>query len=389
VEGDNLFEGGFLGLDNIGIFDRNAEFPPGYVLGQSDGTSWMAMYCLNMLSIALELAADDDVYEDIAVKFWEHFLFIADAVYRHGDAGVSLWDEADGFFYDVMRLPSGEHQQIKVRSMVGLIPLMATVAADYRVIHRFPSFHERLDWILANRPEMAANFAIMHDARRPDRALLSVVKPEQLQRVLRIMLDENEFLSPYGIRSVSRIHQAHPHTVKLAGAQHTLAYEPGESRSNLFGGNSNWRGPVWMPANYLLIEALQRFAYYFGDEYKVECPTGSGHMMTLGEVTVELSRRLVAIFLRGSDGRRAVFGAHEKLQSDPLWHDYIMFHEYFHGDSGAGLGASHQTGWTALVGKLLQQSGVRFDDIAQRILRKSIHPKASSSATPGKQRSPS
>jgi hypothetical protein len=213
-----------------------------------------------------------------------------------------------------------------------------------------------------------------------------VVKPQQLQRVLRIMLDESEFLSPYGIRSVSRIHQAHPHTVNLAGAQHTLAYEPGESRSNLFGGNSNWRGPVWMPANYLLIEALQRFAYYFGDDYKVECPTGSGHMMTLDEVTVELSRRLVAIFLRDGDGRRAVFGAREKLQSDPLWRDYLLFHEYFHGDSGAGLGASHQTGWTALVGKLLQQSGTRFDGTLRRVPKpKAVHPRASLGAPPTKQ----
>ncbi len=366
IEGDNVFEGGFLGLDNIGIFDRNANFPPGYVLGQSDGTSWMAMYCINMLAIALELAAEDGVYEDIAVKFWEHFLFIADAVYHRGDAGVSLWDDEDGFFYDVLRVPSGEQYPIKVRSLVGLIPLMATAAVNFHVFERFPSFKERLDWVLTNRPEMASSLTIMHD-KRSDRALLSVVKPDQLQRVLRIMLDEEEFLSPYGIRSVSRRHKAQPHTVQLDGVRYTMAYEPGESSSEIFGGNSNWRGPVWIPVNYLLIEALQRFAYYFGDDYKVECPTGSGQMMTLDEVTVELSRRLVAIYLQDTAGHRAVFGDSQRLQSDPLWRDYLPFHEYFHGDSGAGLGASHQTGWTALLGKLLQQSGTRFRAAARTV----------------------
>jgi hypothetical protein len=360
VEGDNLFEGGFLGLDNIGIFDRNAPLPPGYIMGQSDGTSWMAMYCLNMLNIALELAAEDEVYEDVGVKFWEHFLFIADAMYRRGDEGMSLWDEQDGFFYDVMRLPSGEQRPIEVRSLVGLIPLLATAAVDYRVIDRFPAFKQRMEWFLQNRPEMAGNVAIMHDTRRPDRALLSVVKPEQLQRVLRIMLDESEFLSPYGIRSVSRVHKDHPYQLDLAGVSYSLTYEPGESVSGLFGGNSNWRGPVWMPMNYLLIEALQRFGYYFGDSYLVECPTGSGRMMSLDQVTVELSRRLVSIFLRDGNGRRAVLGEREILQTDPLWNDYVPFHEFFHGDSGAGMGAAHQTGWTALVAKLLQQSGSHF-----------------------------
>ena len=366
IEGDNVFEGGFLGLDNIGIFDRNTKFPPGYVLGQSDGTSWMAMYCINMLAIALELAVDDAVYEDIAVKFWEHFLFIAGAVYHRGDAGVSLWDDEDGFFYDVLRVPSGEQYPIKVRSLVGLIPLMATAAVNFHVFERFPSFKERLDWVLTNRPEMASSLTIMHD-KRSDRALLSVVKPDQLQRVLRIMLDEEEFLSPYGIRSVSRRHQAQPHTVQLDGMRYTMGYDPGESSSEIFGGNSNWRGPVWIPVNYLLIEALQRFGYYFGDDYKVECPTASGQMMTLDEVTVELSRRLVAIYLRDGNGHRAVFGDCQRLQGDPLWRDYLPFHEYFHGDTGAGLGASHQTGWTALLGKLLQQSGTRFRAAARTV----------------------
>jgi len=361
VEGDNVFEGGFLGLDNIGLFDRNTPLPPGYILGQSDGTSWMAMYCLNMLAIAIELAGEDDVYEDVAVKFWEHFLFIAEAMYRRGlGDGMSLWHETDGFFYDVVRLPSGEQRPIEVRSLVGLIPLLATAAVDYRVIDRFPAFKRRVEWFMHNRPELAQNIAVMHDAQRSDRALLSVVKPDQLQRVLRLMLDENEFLSPHGIRSVSRRHLEQPYSFRVAGAEYTLRYEPAESRSGVFGGNSNWRGPVWMPLNYLLIESLQRFGYYFGDSYRVECPTGSGRMRTLDEVTLELSRRVAGIYLRDRDGRRAVFGVQERFQNDPLWRDYLPFHEYFHGDTGAGLGAAHQTGWTALVAKLLQQSGASF-----------------------------
>jgi hypothetical protein len=362
VEGDNVFEGGFLGLDNIGLFDRNQKLPPGYILGQSDGTSWMAMYCLNMLNIAIELAAEDAAYEDVAVKFWEHFLFISNAMYRRGlGEGLSLWDEEDGFFYDVVRRPSGEQKPVKVRSLVGLIPLLATAAVDYRVIDGYPAFRERVEWFMQNRPEFAGNVAIMRDKRRPDRALLSVVKPEQLQRVLRVMLDEAEFLSPHGIRSVSRAHGERPYTLTVAGVEHTLAYQPGESRSDLFGGNSNWRGPVWVPLNYLLIEALQRFAFYFGNAYRVECPTGSGRMRTLDEVTTELSRRVAGLYLRDTAGRRAVFGENELFQNDPLWRDYLPFHEYFHGDSGQGLGASHQTGWTALIAKLLQQSGPQFE----------------------------
>jgi hypothetical protein len=359
AEGDNVFEGGFLGLDNIGIIDRNSAMPPGCLLGQSDGTSWMAMYCLAMLGITVELAAVEDAYEDVAVKFWEHFFYIARAMYRHDDGGLSLWNEEDGFFYDVLRGPDGTQRPLKVRSLVGLIPLLATAAVESKLVDNYPSFEEHIRWFNAHHPVLAQSVSIMRGGGKGDRTLLSVVRPEQLQRVLRIMLDEEHFLSPYGVRSVSKAHRDQPYRFELGGRTFTLAYEPAESHSDLFGGNSNWRGPVWMPLNYLLIESLQRFAFYFGADYKVECPTGSGRMLTLEEVTVELSRRLCAIFLRHGD-RRPVLGERSLLQRDPLWRDFVPFHEYFDGDTGAGLGASHQTGWTALVAKLLQQSGERF-----------------------------
>jgi hypothetical protein len=358
--GTNIFQGGFLGLDNIGLFDRNQVLPPGVILGQSDGTSWMAMYCLNLLAIALELATYDRVYEDVASKFWEHFLYIAHAMHQRGEGKISLWDEEDGFFYDVVRLPNGEQQPIKIRSMVGLIPLLAVVAAPAPVLERFPGFKRRMEWFIANRPELTGNITSMMSHRQDGRFLMSVVQPEQLRRMLRIMLDEQEFLSPYGIRSVSRKHQQSPYIIKAFGVEHTLAYEPGEATSTLFGGNSNWRGPIWMPVNYLLIEALQRFDYFLGDSFTVECPTGSGQMKTLGEVAVELSQRLSSIFLCGQDGRRPVHGDQVCFQRDPHWKELILFHEYFHGDTGRGCGASHQTGWTALVAKLLQQSGEPF-----------------------------
>jgi hypothetical protein len=358
--GTNIFQGGFLGLDNIGLFDRNQPLPAGMFLGESDGTSWMAMYCLSLLAIALELAIADPVYEDVASKFWEHFLYIADAMHRRGEDRISLWDEEDGFFYDVVRLPSCEQRPIKIRSIVGLVPLFATIVSDEGVLDKFPGFKRRWEWFMANRPELTGNIASMTDRGQQARVLLSVVKPDQLRRVLRVLLDEQEFLSPYGIRSVSQVYREHPYSVRRFGVENTLRYEPGEASSTLFGGNSNWRGPVWVPMNYLLIEALQRFDYYFGEDCKVECPTGSGQMKTLNEVAVELTRRISNLFLRDEAGRRPAHGGQEVFHTDPHWQDLLLFYEYFHGDNGRGCGASHQTGWTALVAKLLQQSGERF-----------------------------
>ena len=363
--GTNIFQGGFLGLDNIGVFDRNQPLPAGMILGQSDGTSWMAVYCLSLLAMALELAQEDPVYEDVASKFWEHFLYIAHAMYDCGEDRISLWDERDGFFYDVLRLPDGEQQPLKIHSLVGLVPLFAVIVAADEVLEKFPGFRRRMKWFMANRPEMTGSIASIMECGQHSRLLMSVVRPEQLRRVLQIMLDEHEFLSPYGIRSVSQVHREHPYSVRRFGVEHTLSYEPGEATSILFGGNSNWRGPIWMPVNYLLIEALQRFDYYFGDSYMVECPTGSGQMKTLNEVAVELSRRVASIFLRDQEGRRPVHGAQEIFQKDPYWKDLVLFYEYFHGDSGCGCGASHQTGWTALVAKLLQQSGEEFTPSTQ------------------------
>ena len=283
------------------------------------------MYCLNMLNVALELAVEDPVYEDIASKFWEHFLSVAYAMHGGSRGSISLWDEGDGFFYDVMRLPNGEQHLIKVRSMLGLIPLFAVINTSTDVLDRFPGFTRRREWFLANRPELTDNISIITDGCQRERVLLSVVKPDQLRRVLRIMLDENEFLSPYGIRSVSRIHQEQPYVVQVNGAEYCLEYEPGQSHSRLLGGNSNWRGPVWMPVNYLLIESLQRFHYYFGDDYKVECPTGSGQLKTLDEVAVELARRVISILLPDHHSRRPVYGGCELFQHDPYWKDLVLF----------------------------------------------------------------
>jgi hypothetical protein len=359
TEGNNVFEGGFLGLDNIGVFDRSKPLPMGGYLEQSDGTSWMAMYTLNMLAIAEELACDDPAYEDIASKFWEHFLYIARAMNDIGHGGAGLWDEQDGFFYDVLHTPSGEHIQLRARSMVGLIPLFAVETLEPDMLERLPSFKGRLDWFIAHRPDLTSRVACMRTRGEGQRRLLSVVDRDRLTRVLKIMLDEAEFLSPYGIRALSRVHLEHPYVLQRGGLDYRVDYEPAESRSGLFGGNSNWRGPIWFPANYLIIESLQQFHHYFGDSFTVECPTGSGVKMTLDEVAAEISRRLTRIFLQDANGRRPVAGGIEKFQSDPLWHPYVLFHEYFHGDNGAGLGASHQTGWTALVSKLLQREGTR------------------------------
>jgi hypothetical protein len=355
ASGMNIFQGGFLGLDNIGVFDRSASLPTGGYLEQSDGTSWMAMYTLNLLAIALELAKEDRAYEDVASKFWEHFIHIANAMSHRGQNGTGLWNEEDGFFYDMLRLPDGNHFPMKIRSMVGLIPLFAVETLEPELLERLPGFKRRLEWFIDNRPDLTGNVACMRTPGMAERRLLSIATRDQLRQILKYMLDEREFLSPYGIRALSQYHRDHPYHLWANGVDHRVGYEPAESSTGLFGGNSNWRGPIWFPVNFLLIESLQKFHYYLGDSFKVECPAGSGKMMTLWEVAGEISRRLMRIFLRDSDQRRPVFGGTEKFQNDPYWRDLIPFHEYFHGDNGAGIGASHQTGWTGLVAKLIQQ----------------------------------
>jgi hypothetical protein len=357
AEGKNVFEGGFLGLDNIGVFDRNAKLPSGVILEQADGTSWMGMYCLNMLAIAIELAKHNTSYEDIASKFFEHFLYIARAINLPERGHDGLWDEEDQFYYDVLHLPNGNHLPMKVRSMVGLIPLYAIETIEPDVLVKLEGFRQRMEWFIENRPDLGENVASMEEKGVGERRLLSIVDQDKLRQVLKKMLDENEFLSPYGIRSVSKFHRDHPYEFHVAGYNYSVEYEPAESTSGLFGGNSNWRGPVWFPVNFLLIESLQKFHYYLGDSYRVECPTGSGQYMNLWEVSKEISHRLVRIFKKDASGRRPVFGGAEKFQTDPYWSCYINFYEYFHGDNGAGIGASHQTGWTGLVGKLIRQSG--------------------------------
>jgi hypothetical protein len=356
AEGMNIFQGGFLGLDNIGVFNRSDPLPTGGRIEQSDGTSWMAMYTLNLLAIAMELAMQDPAYEDVASKFWEHFIYIAYAMNHLGHDGMGLWDKEDGFFYDVLKFPDGGHFPVKVRSMVGLIPLFAVETLEPGLMERLPGFKRRMDWFIDNRPDLTENVASMRTSGMAERRLLSIVDAEQLRRMLQIMLDEQEFLSPHGIRALSRRHRDHPFILAIGGQEHRVDYEPAESTSGLFGGNSNWRGPVWFPMNYLLIESLQKFHHYFGDDLKVEFPSHSGKMLTLAEVAAELSHRLTGIFLRDEQGHRPVYNGTPKFGSDSNWRDLILFYEYFHGDTGQGLGASHQTGWTALVAKLLQQS---------------------------------
>jgi hypothetical protein len=355
AEGNNIFEGGFLGLDNIGVFDRSRPLGGGRHLEQSDGTSWMAMYTLNLLAIALELAAEDPSYEDIATKFLEHFLYIAHAMTNRGDQSLCLWNDEDGFFYDAL-YTDGLRLQLKIRSMVGLIPLFAVETLEPETLAGLDGFRRRMEWFLQNRPDLTGNVASMHAAGTAERRLLSLVDGDRLRQILSVMLDEREFLSPYGVRSLSRVHRDHPFVIRIDGDEHSVDYEPAESTNPLFGGNSNWRGPVWFPVNYLLIESIQKLHWYYGDSFVVECPTGSGRQMTLWDVSVELSQRLSSLFLR-QQGRRPVFGGNERFQTDPHWRDLILFYEYFHGDTGQGLGASHQTGWTAVVAKLLQQSG--------------------------------
>jgi hypothetical protein len=356
-EGNNVFQGGFLGLDNIGVFDRSALLPGGGHLAQADGTAWMGFYSLQMMQIALELARLNPVYEDVATKFFEHFLYIAGALNNLGQSGISLWDDDDGFFYDVLHLPDDSKVQLKVRSLVGLMPLLAVETLEPEFLERLPQFARRLGWFLRNRPELANLVASWEEPGMGERRLLALVNGDRLRRLLSRMLDESEFLSPHGIRALSRHHLEHPYMLDFAGSHHEVRYEPAESRSGLFGGNSNWRGPIWFPINYLIVEALQKYHHFYGDAFRVEAPAGSGQFLTLHEVGDELARRLIGLFTLGVDGRRPVFGDDAALQADPLWRDNVLFHEYFDGDTGKGLGASHQTGWTALVAKLLDQVG--------------------------------
>jgi hypothetical protein len=355
--GKNLFEGGFLGLDNIGVFDRSAPLPTGGSLEQADGTAWVSMFSQNMLEIAVELAAHDPIYEDMALKFAEHFIWIARAMNQTGPEG--MWDEEDGFYYDVLRLPDGSARRLKVRSMVGLLPLCATTVIEPWQRERVPRVTKILRERWERMPELRDS---IHPAGKghlgyAERGIAALVNPDRLRRILSRMLDEKEFLSPYGIRALSRYHDEHPFVVHVEGQEYRVNYLPAESDTGMFGGNSNWRGPVWMPVNALLIRALLSFYLYYGDNFKIECPTGSGNRMNLFEVAREIANRLTRIFLRDKSGRRPVYGGTEKFQTDPNWKDYILFYEYFHGDNGAGLGASHQTGWTGVVAKLIELFG--------------------------------
>jgi hypothetical protein len=357
VEGHNIFQGGFLGLDNIGLFDRSAPLPTGGYINQSDGTAWMAMYTLNLMRIALELALEDHVYEDIASKFFEHFLYIAEAMTNIGGDGIGLWDEQDEFYYDVLHLPDGERIPLRVRSLVGLIPFFAVEVLDASVIAQLSHFTARLHWFLEHRPHLARLVSRWYDASTGEKHLLSLLRGHRMKRLLNRMLDETLFLSEFGVRSLSKLHQEHPYVFEHAGTRLTVSYDPAESTSGVFGGNSNWRGPIWMPVNSLIIESLRRFHRYYGDDFKVECPVGSGTMLHLGEVAAELSRRICRIFLRGEDGDRPVFGESPMQQEDPNFRDNVLFYEFFHGDTGRGLGASHQTGWTAVVAVMLHNYG--------------------------------
>ena len=352
AEGNNIFQGGFLGLDNIGVFDRSAPLPTGGHIEQADGTSWMAMYCMNMLSIALELALEMPAYEDIASKFFEHFLRIAEAMNHVGEKEIGLWDDEDGFYYDVLHLPNGDHQALRVRSTVGLAPLFAVATAQAGLGTRLPHFLKRVSWFVEHRPDLADNVA-QQWTPGGDRRLLAIVG-SIAAAPLYVMLDESRIPLRLGVRALSRYRESALH-VFCERPKHMVDYEPAESETGTFGGNSNWRGPVWFPINFLVIESLQVFHYYYGDDLKIECPTGSGRFMNLWEVAMEIAHRLMNIFLKDSDGRRAVFGASERLQSDPNWRDHVLFYEYFNGDTGAGLGASHQTGWTGIVAKLIRQ----------------------------------
>ena len=353
AEGRNLFQGGFLGLDNIGVFDRSKPLPTGGFINQADGTAWMAMYSLNMLRIALELALHNKVYEDLASKFFEHFLLIAEAMADFGGRGAGLWDDTDGFYYDRLTLPDGKTESLRVRSMVGLIPLFAVETLEPELLAKLPDFTRRMQWFMNYRPDLAALVSRWHEPGVGDRRLLSLLRGSRMKKLLRRMLDEAEFLSRYGVRALSKFHRDQPFIFKVNGDVLRVDYQPGESDSWMFGGNSNWRGPIWFPVNYLIIESLQKFHHYYGPDFKVEYPTGSGTMLTLEEIAADISTRLTKLFLRDEYGRRPAFGDSGKMQADPHFRDHLLFHEYFHGDDGRGLGAGHQNGWTALVAKLL------------------------------------
>ena len=351
--GHNIFQGGFLGLDNIGVFDRSSELPTGGHIEQADGTSWMAMFSLNLLRISLELSNNNPIYQDLATKFLEHFLYIAGAMTNIGGEGIDLWDDEDEFYYDVLHSPKG-YTKLKVRSMVGLIPLLAVEVIEPEIIVKCPEFAQRMEWFLKYRPDLASLVSHWEIEGKGKRRLFSLLRGHRFKRLLKRMLDETEFLSDYGVRSLSKFHNSDPYVFRTNGNEYKVGYEPAESKTSLFGGNSNWRGPIWFPMNFLIIESLQRFHHYYGDDFKVEYPTNSGKYITINEIANELSKRLVKIFLKDNNGRRPVYGKNKKFQKDKNFNDYILFYEYFHGDEGKGLGASHQTGWTGLIAKLLQ-----------------------------------
>ncbi|HZJ38331.1 MAG TPA: hypothetical protein VFD18_04105, partial [Chthoniobacterales bacterium] len=354
----NIFQGGFLGLDNIGVFDRSAVLPDGGRLEQSDATSWMGMFCLNMMRTALELARENSVYENIATKFFEHFLGIAGAMNNLSGLGFGLWNEADEFYYDALHLPDGRYFPLRVRSLVGLMPLLAVETIEPELLEAMPGFKSRLEWYLGNRPELASLISRWQEPGVGERRLIALTRGHRMKCLLRRMLHPDEFLSEYGVRSLSKFHASHPYVLREEGsAERVVSYEPGESQSNIFGGNSNWRGPIWFPINYLLIESLQKFHHYYGDDFKVECPTGSGRFLTLNGIANELSNRLIQIWLRDQNGVRPFTRASGDALGATHDQDLYWFHEYYHGDTGAGLGASHQTGWTGLVAKLIQQQG--------------------------------
>ncbi|MEP7176795.1 MAG: glucosidase, partial [Gemmatimonadales bacterium] len=363
-EGRNLFAGGFLGLDNIGVFDRSRPLPTGGHLEQADGTAWMAFYCNTMLSMALELASEDPAYEDLASKFFEHFIAIADAINNLGGSG--LWCDDDGFYYDQLHV-NGEHKALRIRSLVGIMPLIAAEVLDETKFQRLKGFRKRMNWFLTNRPDLARHIACMEPRMGEDNCpqrLLAIPTRERLQRVLHYVLDETEFLSPHGIRSVSKVHHAHPYEIDVQGMTHRVDYVPAEGNTGLFGGNSNWRGPIWFPINYLVLEALERYHHFYGDDLKVECPVGSGRLLTLQQVAQELEQRLARIFLPDASGHRPCHGGETRYASDPHWKDLVLFHEYFHGDNGRGVGASHQTGWTALVLRCIEDVARRRGEMA-------------------------
>lgn len=353
-QGKNVFQGGFLGMDNISLFDRSF-LPFGGWIDQADATSWMGFYCIVMMKISLELSREDFVYQDMAAKFFEHFLRIATAMTQPLDDNPALWEKEDGFFYDVLHHPHHPPQHLKVRSLVGLLPLLSVETIEEDLLEKAPIFKRRMEWFLSKKPELSRNVTCIHACGTKNRRMMAFVNRGMLVSILRYMLDEEEFLSEYGIRSLSKYHQKNPYTYKINDQIFTVQYEPAESESGLFGGNSNWRGPIWFPTNFLIIEALQKLHHYYGETFKVEFPTRSGHFLTLAEVSREISKRLIRLFLKESTGKRPIYGKNDKFQNDPHWNQYLLFHEFFHADTGQGLGASHQTGWTGLIAKLLQQ----------------------------------